>query len=165
MSKPTFAMKVSAPKLDKAAVRVELLAALREHGKSAVKVFETTTASWSGDKPKFEPIISLSEGEGAGLDLALSGEGKAVDKWFWLDRGTAVRRALMSPDWHSKTGPDVVGSGPGSGKVIFVSRKLSLPGIKARNWSKIIKREMKPIFRADMKAALDKGLVWAKKNG
>ena len=162
MSKPTFNMKVSAPKLDKAAVRVELLAALRQHGKSLVKVFETTTASWVGDKPKFEPQSSLTEGEGAGLDIGMSGEGKAVDKWFWLDKGTAVRRALMSPDWASKTAPDVVGSGPGSGKVIFVSRKLSLPGIKARNWSKIIRREMKPIFRADMKAALDKGLAKAK---
>ena len=162
MSKPTFAMKVSAPKLDKAAVRVELLAALREHGKSAVKVSNTTIASWDGEKPEFEPIISLTEGEGAGLDLALTGPEKGINKWLWLNFGTSVRRALMSPGYSSKTTPGVVGSGPGSGKVIFVSRKLSLPGIKARNWSKIIRREMKPIFRTDMKAALDKGLARAK---
>jgi len=172
MSKPAFSMKVTAPKLNADGVRVELLKALREHGKSLVKVFETTTASWQGEKPKFEPEISLTQGEGAGLDIGMTGSELAKNKWFWLDRGTKphtieARNApalAFQTQFTPKTVPGFIGSGPGgsSGGYAF-AKSVEHPGTEAREWSKDIRKEVKQIFRADMQAALAAGLKRAKK--
>ena len=62
----------------------------------------------------------------------------------YVDRGTRVRRALMSRDWVSKTKPNVIASYAGRGRVVFISRKLTLPGIKARNFSKRIREQIQP---------------------
>jgi len=64
--------------------------------------------------------------------------------FHYLEKGTRVRRALMSRDWVSKTKPRVVGSFAGRGRVLFISRKLNRPGIQARGWSKIIHDRLQP---------------------
>lgn len=58
--------------------------------------------------------------------------------WWYLNLGTSVRRALLSPDWKSKTRPDWLGSGSGAGCVILVSKRFAFPGIQARNWQRIV---------------------------
>ena len=159
----SFAFKVSAPRLNQDAIRVELLAALEKQSKLLVKEFEKTTKTWHGEKPEFEAQIGLEQGSGATLEVALTGPQKGIDKWFWLDRGTKVRRALMSRDWQSKTTPGLIGSGPGRGRVLFVSRQLALPGIEAREWAKLIRKNTRPTFRAALQAALARGLKRAQK--
>ena len=78
---------------------------------------------------------------------------KGVKKWRWLNEGTRVRRALMSRDWRSKTKPGRYRSGPGRGKMLFVSRKLARPGIKPRGWTpKLMKSRRKPYTRRMVKA-------------
>lgn len=172
MGKPQFSMQVSAPKLDKDGVRVELLRGLRESGKSVVKVFETTIASWEGDKPKFEPQISLTEADGAGLDIGLTGPALGIQKWFWLDEGTPPHTISAKPGgrlafqsgYKAKTVPGLIGSGPGgpSGGTVF-AQSVEHPGTEAREWSKAIAKAVKPIFKDDMRAALAAGLKRARK--
>lgn len=172
MAKPTFTMQVSTPKLNKDGVRVELQKALREHGKSLVKVFDTTTASWESDKPKFNPVVSLTEGEGAGLDVVMTGSALAKNKWLWLDRGTKphviearnARVLAFQSDHAPKTVPGFIGSGPGgaSGETVF-RQSVNHPGTEAREWSKDIREQVKPIFRDDMQAALAAGLARARR--
>ncbi len=58
--------------------------------------------------------------------------------WWYLNKGTSVRRALLSRDWQSKTKPNWLGSGSGSGRVILISKRFNFPGIKARNWQTIV---------------------------
>lgn len=56
----------------------------------------------------------------------------------FIDDGTRVRRAVMSEDWRSKTTPGRLSSGRGSGRVVFISKNISLPGIEARRFTEII---------------------------
>jgi hypothetical protein len=155
-----FRFEVSAPKLQKDAIRVRLLAANRKLAKKLQAEFEKTVKTWEGDVPEFVTDTSLTLDEGAALSVILSGPEKGVKKWFWLNHGTSYpRHAVMSDDWKSKTTPGFVGSGPGRGEVVFISRKINLPGIEARGWSKIIMKQFRPEYRAEMKEALAVGLA------
>ena len=58
--------------------------------------------------------------------------------YSYINFGTDVRRALLTPDWVSKTQPGVIGSSPGQGLVVAVSRSFQFPGIKARNFDEAI---------------------------
>ena len=58
--------------------------------------------------------------------------------YSYINFGTDVRRALLTPDWVSKTQPGVIGSGAGQGLVVAVKRSFNFPGIKARNFDEAI---------------------------
>lgn len=62
--------------------------------------------------------------------------------WGWLDQGTDVRYAIMSPDWVSKTVPGNLDSRSGSGHVIIVDTSNPQPGIQARGWSEDIAKKL-----------------------
>lgn len=143
------------------AFRVELLAGLRKSGKKLESQFQRTTQTWQGNRPTFIPEIKLSASQGT-LNLALTGNKEGVNKWFWLNDGTRVRRAVMSRDWKSKSVPGVLDVGRGRGRMVFVSKKIKLPGIKARKWSKIILKTFRPMFKAEMQVAMERG---AKRSG
>ena len=79
----------------------------------------------------------------------------------FVSGGTRVRYATMSKDWISKTQPNVIGSGPGRGRKMFVSRAHPRPGIKARNFPHIIVQKWTPrlpaIFARMIRAELTHG--------
>lgn len=154
---PTFNMRVSAPRLRDEAIREELEKALDKLGVKLVKEFEKTTKTWQGDKPTFVPDTRLRQGTGAGLSIGMEG-GRGVDKWTFLNFGTRVRYAILSSDWQSKTTPGFLGSGPGSGRVVKIDINNPQPGIEARDWSVIIMKDFKPVFREAMHDALADGL-------
>ncbi len=97
-------------------IRMQMLNALRAEGREHQKALKETVKSWEGDRPKFESSIHLSRKEGASVDTQPTGSEVGVNKWHWLDGGTRVRYATMSRDWHSKTAPGWLGSGPGKGR-------------------------------------------------
>lgn len=102
--------------------------ATRQVADDALLLFEKTVATWTN-----KPLFTVEETRSSvkvGTDSPIYG---------YIDKGTRVRRALMSPDWISKTKPNVISSRSGRGKMLFVSRKLNRPGIQARNFSRIIK--------------------------
>ena len=75
--------------------------------------------------------------------------------YFYVNYGTKVRRALMSPDFSPKTRAGVIGSNPGRGGVVFISHRLSLPGIEARNFDKVILEKWQAQFPTIMQRAID----------
>lgn len=105
-----------------------LKAATRDLAENEAKpLFEQTTATWQHEV-QFQ-VIETPRGHTV----------QTQDQIYkYIDRGTRVRRALMSKDWKSKTRVNVIGSYSGAGKVLYISRKLTLPGIEARNFSQII---------------------------
>lgn len=137
-------------------IRLELLNALRKEGRDLKKNFEETIATWDGEKPTFKPVVSLA-GNDASVVVEPTGSKKGVNKWNWLNEGTRVRRALMSRNWKSKTKPGRLRSGSGAGQVIFISRRLNRPGIKARGWSKSIGRKNTRRFQKRMSLATKRG--------
>lgn len=64
----------------------------------------------------------------------------------FVSGGTRVRYATMSRDFVPKTRANWIGSGPGRGRRLFVSRKHPRPGIKARRFPQAIIKKWGPRF-------------------
>lgn len=56
----------------------------------------------------------------------------------FVSGGTRVRYATMTPGFTPKTRTGHIGSGPGSGGVLYVNRRRPRPGIRAREFPKAI---------------------------
>jgi len=114
--------------------------ATRETGRELNKQFDTTTTTWNHN---------------VRFDTRYQGINKVTvltkDKpYFFVNDGTRVRRALMSPDFISKSQPRRLPQRAGRGGVVYISRKLNLPGIQAREFDKIIAKEIKPFMVATL---------------
>ncbi len=73
----------------------------------------------------------------------------------FVTRGTKVRRALMSPDFMPKTRTGWIGSNKGRGGVVFISKRLKLPGIKAREFEETIQAKWKKLMPKVFQRAID----------
>lgn len=113
--------------------------------------FNRTTATWQ-HKVRFTSKVQASAGAG-GVRIEVSTKDPI---YGYIDQGTRVRYATMSPDFSPKTQPDVILSVPGKGRRLFVNKKRPRPGIKARNFSKIIAKSYFKEFRRRMQNALDR---------
>lgn len=110
----------------------------------ALPLFEKTTRTWKTETRFY-------------VRKAYHGYGVEVSPQYpfdWVNKGTRVRRAIMSKDWRSKTKPGVIASYGGSGRVVFISRKVSMPGIQARNFTDIIMRRVQARAVNKMRQAL-----------
>ncbi|MCA9979250.1 MAG: hypothetical protein KDD89_00385 [Anaerolineales bacterium] len=97
--------------------------------------FEKTTRTWN-DKPSFE--VQSKE-----LQRIIRTNHKV---YFFVSGGTRVRYATMTPDFSPKTRPNYIGSGAGSGGVLFVDKRKPKPGIKARDFDKAIAKKWQPMI-------------------
>jgi hypothetical protein len=75
--------------------------------------------------------------------------------YFYVNFGTRVRHALMSPDFKPKTRTGWIGSNQGRGGVILISKKLNLPGIEARKFDTTIQEKWQKRFPEIMQRAID----------
>lgn len=145
-----------AARISPAAFNPPLLTAARRFSKKMDKVLTLTVVSWEGEKPKFETQFTL-DSKALVVQPTMTGSQKGIDKWGFLDEGTAVRYAILSRDWKSKTTPGFIGSGPGRGRVVKIDVNHPQPGIEARGWSVKISKELRPEWRRVMQAALAAG--------
>ena len=149
----TKAIKPSKMKQD--AFRLAILTHMHIMERETKKEYEKTWSTWNS-KPTAETLISLQD-PGPTMVAGVGGDGAAAQHWRYVNEGTSVRHAVMSSDWKSKTVPNVIGSFAGQGEVVFISKKINLPGIKARNFDKLIQEKMTPIFKDEMEQALRDG--------
>ena len=165
MPEPAIVLKpIPPPHLDVDEIRLEMLNALRKEAGEIRKALDKTTSTWSGAKPKFkDQSISLAGGN-ASVATTPTGDEKGVQKWVWLNEGTSIRWALMSPSWSSKTRPGRLHSGPGRGRVIIAGRRAMTarnikprPGIEARKWDEALAKQRKRPFGKAMASAIKKG--------
>lgn len=139
-------------------IRRELEIAVTFEGDAIRKEYEKTTRTWN-HKPEFEVLPEVSDTEAT----VLVGTDDKIYKF--LDEGTRVRYATLSKDWQSKTKPGIIGSGPGRGRVLFVSKKRPRPGIEARRFTQIIQSRRKRPFHRSMIKAMRKGADKANARG
>ena len=137
-------------KLNLEAIRIELEKAVTFEGDAIRKEYEKTTRTWKR-KPVFEVVPEVSNTK---VEVLVGTDDKI---YKFLDEGTKVRYATMSPDWQSKTTPGFIGSGPGRGRKLFVRKDRPRPGIKARDFSKIIQKRRQKPFQQSMIKAMQKG--------
>lgn len=137
-------------------MRLELLNALRSAAKDVEKEYKKTVATWE-HKVEFQTVIALGKTKAEFL------VGTDDEIFRYVDEGTKphiirpVRAKVLrfQGGYRAKTTPNVIGStaGGASGDIVY-SRGVSHPGIKARNFSKVINAQGKKNFLSKMHAAM-----------
>lgn len=112
--------------------------------------FQRTTKTWE-HKPTFH---QLTEIEPEPTVMVYTED----EQYGYVSGGTRVRRALMTPDYSPKTRPGVLDSFPGRGGVVYVSRKLNLPGIEARRFPEAVEKKHKKPHQRDVEAAIKRAV-------
>jgi hypothetical protein len=140
-------------------VRAYILNALKRQAKRAQIYLAMTTEHWV-TPPIFRDEVGYQAGNPF-IRAYPSGNVEAVRHWIWVEGGTRVRYATLSPDWESKTQvPGSLGTNvAGKGKVLYISKLHPRPGIIGRNWSALIRRKMQPDFTRKIQEAVEKGLT------
>lgn len=111
----------------------------------AVKTdFLVTVDTWKG-----KPDFTIQRGNDYRYVYTTSKE------YFFVNAGTKVRRAVMSDDFRPKSRPEYIGSNIGRGGVVFISKKINLPGIKARKFDKTIQEKWQKQFPITLQRAID----------
>lgn len=145
--------------------RQNMRAAAEQMRPQIVADFDKTTATWKPeDKPDFKGEVKVGSAAGGALAKAVTGSATGVsvevytesEIYGYVDEGTRVRFATMTPDFQPKTRPRRIASYRGRGGVAYIDRRRLRPGIKAREFSKTIREKWHPRFREQMQAAVDK---------
>lgn len=134
-------------------------AALDSAADSVKRDLKNVTGTWN-HSVDFKVTLNIS-GETAVARITTDD-----DVFHYLNKGTRVRYALMSPDWKSKTKPGRMRSGSGGGRLILVSKRKPWrrsrkrwprPGIKARGWMRDVQRSNTKKLQRDASIAKFKG--------
>ena len=129
---------------------------LIRHGGQHLTQRGKVTRTWKEEKPNFFSVIDVKK-DTAKMEIKVAGE-HGFNKWIWLDEGTTVRYATMTPGFKAKTKVRVIGSGEGAGKLMFVNVRFPRPGIAARHFSdEIAKRQTKKLT-PQLDKAVSRGL-------
>lgn len=164
MAGVSLSAKVIKPKrlqVDK--ILAEIMSELEKEGEEHKALLRQTVSTWKGDKPDFETLTDTSGGNVIVITGPV-GSTEAVNKFRWLDEGTKIRWAVMSPDWKSKTSIGTFKAGPGRGRVVIAGKRAMTrrgirprKGIKARGWTAKITKQRKIPFRRRMLEAAKRG--------
>lgn len=150
---------------DPDAIRNEIFQAANDIMRSIRRDFERTVETWDGD-----PYYTSQEGEqdssipefeeGVWTDRGVIYAQVHTDEplYFFLNDGTSVRYATMTDPFEAKTTPNVIGSGPGRGGLLYVDVNDPRPGIKARKWDRAIAHKHRPLIRRAMVAGIARGI-------
>lgn len=147
--------QIKAKRLNSAAMRWALRAAMLETGKQIKKDFDRTTLTWR-KRPVFEIVMSLRKG----LELFVWTDNEI---YGYVSEGTEEHlilpveaRALRFREGYiAKTKPHVIQSFSGGpyGKVVYAAGVVH-PGTEAREFDKVIRRRWQPRFKRRMEKAM-----------
>ncbi len=140
---------ITAKLLNVEAMIATLAGGVQIEGETVNAEYQKTTRTWKNE-PEHKVIFKQTKQRISSLNI--------TDNriYFFIHGGTKVRRAVLSGDWISKTTPRFVGSGSGRGRVLFVSKKVALPGIKAREWTDVIAKDRAPKYKTNMEKLMVK---------
>jgi len=102
----------------------------REAARSIKVDYRVTTQTWN-NKPSF----SITKIPGHSFDRVI---GTDSDIYKFVDKGTRIRYAVMTPDFQAKSRVKVIGSRKGRGGFSHMNFKKPKPGIEAREFSEEI---------------------------
>lgn len=142
-------------KPDPNAFRKRMLVAARRVNVETKARYSRTVRTWR-NKPVFTSTISTAGGN------ITSDTGTDNEIYGYVNNGTSVRYAVMTPDFVSKTEPNIVNSRSGSGGLSHFNFRNPRPGIVARRFDEAIARELKrtvaKILQEEInQAAIDSG--------
>lgn len=137
--------------LDDKAFRANLARINQNTARRMKRDFERTTRTWDRHV-RFQQMTDISP-EVAVLVYTTD------EIYGYVSGGTRVRRALMKPGYSPKTKPGVLDSFPGGGEVAYISRKLNLPGIQAREFPKLVEKKNAKPYRREVERAIKRALA------
>lgn len=119
------------------------LNALKSGAAVVKKQLRLTTKSWKEHKVNFGHKTNFGKGDTAEVIIYPTGDDESVRIWHYLNGGTSERWAVMSNDWSSKTRPQSLMSGSGSGEAVVTGKGSMMalgyenpkPGIYERAWT------------------------------
>jgi hypothetical protein len=128
-------------------------------GDKALKLFLQTVKTWRTQTSFWYRTAETNEG----VKLTFFTDNP---KYHFVDEGTAVRYAVMTPDFIARTKPNVLNAFKGKGGLWYMLRKGHpdpKPGIAPRNFSEIITERTGPVFRGalqrELSDALERGKI------
>ena len=126
--------------------------------KIVLKMFGKIVRTWNR-KPDFIVQNITQRRLGGDIDLIIGPDisNEAGKKFVYLDKGTSTRHAVMSNPFVPKSRARKIGSWRGRGKAVFVSRQVSQPGIKPREWCDEIRKRRESPFQTKIKWAVARG--------
>ncbi len=129
----------------------EILSEMQKINKDISKDFDRTTATWNAaEKPTWDKSTTQSSSQTVTEVTTKS------HIYRFVNNGTSVRYATMTPDFKPKTVPGIIDSGRGSGGLKYVSKKVPRPGIVARHFDIEIKKIWEKPFGTRMQAAINR---------
>ncbi len=135
----------------------ELMKLGQDMGKAHKAEREKTISSWQGAKPSWKTFVRRIFPTMVKIVVMRIGDPLGKKKWLWLDEGTKVRYMGVNwPNWQSKTKVNWIGSGQGKGHVTGLG--YPWPGIKARNWNKIINKKLNKQLEKRVVTSIRRGL-------
>ena len=114
---------------------------LADIGETAVNQFNITKRTFEEVDPTFEMEIEENKSVTVAPEDDRDGE-----IWGFLNNGTDVRHAVMTPEFEAQTRPGFLIGSQGRGGVGFISRDIILPGIEPRGWTGIVSDDLTPRF-------------------
>lgn len=170
MASSVFQIKAIRPRkrIDAEAWAKDIEAAMQREGDIVKRMYEKTTRTWSDPKPEFKTkVVREARGPRGGRGGAYSVCTWTDDqKFIWVDHGTKGPypiRAKNKPylifkvGGKPKTRPRIIGSGAGKpGTTLIITKEVTHPGIKAREFSDEIRKRRRPKFFKNMKLAMEK---------
>jgi len=124
-------------------IKPAIVKELRKEGAKNRRSLKATTQAWDEEKPTFKTKITATTSEIV-VDTQPTGNEHGIDKFGWLNAGTSVRFAAMTPDFSAKTKPGRLASKPGIGGFMRLTGR-DMGGIAARRWTIIItEKRQKP---------------------
>lgn len=112
--------------------------------------YAKTYRTWE-HKPDFKIKKASIEGDRIVGSTAIYQGPSRDNPYQFIEKGTKVRYATMTPGFRAKTSVRVIGSGTGAGGLLYVSKRRPRPGIKAREFTEVIQEEEQPKFEAKVK--------------
>jgi len=127
--------------------------AMKEQAKEIDKEFAKTYSTWE-HKPRFKIKFRESSSKMI-ISITTTGEGSSDNPYPFVERGTSVRYATMTSDFRPKSQRGIIGSGPGSGGILFINKNMPHDGIEAREFENEIKNKEDPKFKRRINKAMD----------
>jgi hypothetical protein len=134
-----------------AGVRKAWKEALKAEGAAIKTEYEKTTTTWKHD-------VTFLVSTKLGADEMYAQVSTSSRIYWFVHESISVMRGVLSQDWSPKTQPRVLGSGAGSGRLLYASKKISKPPYPAREFTEKIIEVRQPEFQKRMERATQDGL-------
>lgn len=146
-------------KFDPDTIIKRLASELDNAAQRAKESLESTTVNFQRVSPTF--LIEKEKDSENEIRLVAPKDDQFGRIWMFLDGGTSVRYAILSPDWRSKTTPGTLSTGLGAGRVLYIDINDPQPGIEARLWSELVASEQQDLLVKNVDGILEQTKVFS----